>query len=512
MKSIEQKRRECEIGLYAWLKAGPQQNAYLQAEGASWTYAEAAAAAESAAARLDEGGVRRGDIVALRATRSADTVLLLHALHILGAVTALTDAHFPVRQYLQASGTDISPRFWLTNEAAGGGLSAAGGWQLYDAGFAPLRAVSLAAEPGHSDAWARARAAEIPVTDPSLIIFTSGSTGKSKAVLLCQRNYIANSVDGGDLFEECAQDSNILVLPLHHIFGVALVVCATVAGHGIWIPEDIRPASVFAALCERKISIVYGVPTFLLQLAEEAERLGRRLPDLRFALIAGGPSTQAQARRIEAALGTRLVPVYGMSEYVGICSYPFDSPSALRCRGVGTFYPLNEGWILRETGEEAAAGEEGEICVRGYCRFLEYCGDPDATAAAIDAEGRLHTGDLGYMDADGIVHITGRIKDLIIRGGENLSAGKIERAILSVEGVGQAVVVAVKDEKWGEVPCAAVTLRRGAALTAEEISAALVGRLSKHECPARIAVLRELPLTSSGKPDKLYLKEYFARS
>ena len=103
-------------------------------------------------------------------------------------------------------------------------------------------------------------------------------------------------------------------------------------------------------------------------------------------------------------------------------------------------------------------------------------------------------------------------KDLIIRGGENLSAGKIERAILSVEGVGQAVVVAVKDEKWGEVPCAAVTLRRGAALTAEEISAALVGRLSKHECPARIAVLRELPLTSSGKPDKLYLKEYFARS
>ena len=503
MKTIEQKLAQCGRSFYSFLQEHAKAyggRAYLFGEKRSYGWAEAKCVIEELAYSLRDAGVRRGMFVAVRAERSIKTVLLWQALTLAGAVCVMTDAHFAAREFIAQSGVDIRPDYYLTDE----GLS--GCWTLKDAEYRDRMPVSFAVPQGHSSAEAERMDAENDVTALSLIIFTSGSTGKSKAVMLCQRNYITNSVDGGDLFEECEKDISALVLPLHHIFGLALVVCATVNGHAVYFPEDPAPAALPENIARYGVTVLYAVPTYFLALAESDALEGCCLRSMRFGLIAGGPSTPEQMERIERALGCRLVPVYGMSEFVGITTLPYDSPSELRCAGVGTFYPLNEGFILDDDGRQAERGQEGELCVRGYDLMLGYYGDEAETRAAIDGQGRLHTGDLGYMDERGIVHITGRKKEIIIRGGENISAAKIERALLSLPGVYLAAAVGVRDEYFGEVPFAAVVPKKGATIEEGELRAALFGKLSKHEVPCRIIVMSSFPLTSTGKTDKPALK------
>lgn len=511
MKTIEEKLKLCEKSYYGFIRdnaARNGDNVYLADEDRSLTRREAKAMIETLAYRLADAGVKKGDLVAVRATRCLDIAIILPALTLTGAVAVMTDAHCGVREYVESSGVDMRPARYVTNEHAGGGIDAKGDWLLInDDSAAPL---DFTVPVGHSSARAEAMDTAVNVTDPCLIIFTSGSTGRSKAVTLCQRNYITNSVDGGDMFEECEKDTSALVLPLHHIFGLALIVCATVNDHGVFFPKKADPEYVAEILAERVITVLYGVPTYLLSLAETVARQ-RRKPSLRFALIAGGPSTTAQMEFIERSLGCRLVPVYGMSEFVGITSLPYAAPSALRCAGVGKFYPLNEGFILGDDERPVSPGEEGEICVSGYDLMLGYYNDEEATREAIDERGRLHTGDLGYMDEKGIVHISGRKKDIIIRGGENISAGKIEQALLSLPEVSQAVVVGAKDAHYGEVPCAMVICHRHVILTEKELKERLGGKLFKHEIPVGIIVTDAFPLTSTGKPDKQKIKELFTQ-
>ena len=504
MKTKEEKLALCGRSFYSYLREHADEygdRTYLFGEKRAYTWAQARRIVESLAYSLRAAGVRRGAFVALRAVRSIETALLWQALTLAGAVSVMTDAHFSARDFIAQSGVELRPDYYLTDE----GIE--GCWTLKDAEYRDRMPLSFAAPPDHDPAEAERMDGENDVTALSLIIFTSGSTGKSKAVMLCQRNYIANSVDGGDLFEEGAGDISALVLPLHHIFGLSLLVCSTVSGHAVFFPEDPSPGSLPERIARYGVTVLYAVPTYFLALAESDAPAGSDLSSLRFGLIAGGPSTPAQMARIERALGCRLVPVYGMSEYVGITTLPYASPSELRCAGVGSFYPLNDGSILREDGSEAERGEEGELCVRGPDLMLGYYGDEAETRAAIDAQGRLHTGDLGYMDERGIVHITGRKKEIIIRGGENISAAKIERALLSVPGVLAAAAVGLRDVYFGEVPFAAVIPRKGAALGEEALRRALAGKLSKHEVPCRIFVTESFPLTGTGKTDKQALKE-----
>lgn len=509
MKSINEKIRECERGLYSFLKERSKNvNArFLFDETHSVSYQQATDIVESLAVRLYAFGVDKGDLVAVRATRSADTIFLFFALQIIGAVAVMTDAHLSVREATRRSGTNLAPDFYITNENAFMDISASGNWVLKNKRFATVCSVTFDVLDDHDDSAARSLAEKTSVTDPALVIFTSGSTGTSKAVTLCQRNVIANSVDGGDMFGESPADTNVLVLPLHHIFGIALIVCALISGHDVYIPQKTDPRYVLHAIDKYKISIIYGVPTYVLSLCEFCDGSNGFSP--RFVLIAGGPSTPEQAREIERKLHTRVIPVYGMSEYVGISTCSYDDDSDTRCRGVGAFYPLNEGFILDEFGNEVANGEEGEICVRGPVTMLGYYGNEEETRKAIDGEGRLHTGDLGYVDDQGILHITGRKKDIIIRGGENLSAGKIEKALMSVDGVLHGAVVAKKDRVYGEVPVAAVVMKRGAKMSESELKAALADKLISIEIPKKIMFFSELPLTSTGKTDKKALSAFF---
>lgn len=503
-----EKLDQCKVNLYGYLRkhALERGNALFTAGAEERTYKEALALVDSIASDLLSRGMKKGDLVALRATRSPDTVLLICALCAVGAVAVTTDAHFPVKEYIANSGVDLIPDWWLTNERGTEGLSADGNWEL--SGKGETKTLPIGGFPIDGDA-VRAAAAAYNAEDPFMIIFTSGSTGKSKAVILSHRAVIANPVDAMPLFEEDEKDVAISILPLNHVFGFAVAACSVFCGHPLVFPPQIDTDTALRYIEKYRVSILYAVPTFFLGLLSEGKHREHDISSLRLGLMAGGPFTEEQMKFIEDELGMRLMPGYGMSECVGGTTMRYRDQVSLRAAGVGRPYPMTEISILDEDGCALPAGEEGEICLRGMTMMSGYYHSESETRAMLDEEGRLHSGDLGYFDGDGILHVSGRKKDLIIRGGENLSAVKIERALLGLEEVYQAVVVGMKDEKYGEVPCAAVILRKGKEGRESELKQKLVRVLPKHEIPARILICEQFPLTSSGKPDKNKIKELF---
>lgn len=289
-------------------------------------------------------------------------------------------------------------------------------------------------------------------------------------------------------------------LPLCHVFGLALLTGAVVLCHSLYIMPGNDLDALLRVIATQRITRMNGVPSLYLNMAAQRERYD--LSSLRVGFIGGAPCTAEQFEAIETELNMTLVPVYGMSECVGISCASFRDPREERIGGVGRFYPMNEGIILLPDGAPAQTGEIGEICVRGSMRFLGYCRE-EQTREAVDEEGFLHTGDLGYLDERGVLHLTGRKKDIIIRNGINLSPRKIEEALLSIPGVVEAMVVGINHPVQGEVPCAiAVTSR-----TELELLALLTRRLNKNEIPMGIHIVDKLPRTVSGKSDKEKIRE-----
>ena len=458
-------------------------------------YREAAAIGN----RLYAYGVRAGSAAALRCTRSLDTCLIYLALQMMGATALLTDPHQGAEDFLNGAGARAE--FFITNEGAGQGISANGNWEVL--GHGPLAVDYPAGEerqvfPAATDLHA-----------PATVVFTSGSTGKGKGVMLSQYNLVNHhrnfSVSG------CYWETDVSaeLLPVHHVFGLAVLLMGLVTRYCIFFPKTVDIKYVAECIEAHKITRLDGVPSFALALAEHHKKTGFRAGSLRVGVLGGAPSTREQFDFIERELGIQLLPVYGQSECIGITGADETRSGAVRSSTVGGFLPMNEGVILDESGEPLPPGEEGEICVKGPAVMLGYLGDEEATREAIDEEGRLHTGDLGWLDEEGNLHISGRKKDIIIRNGVNIPAGKIEEALHALEAVSRAAAVGVRHEKWGEVPCALVVLKDGHAMSEEAVKKALEPRLAKNEMPEMILFAQTLPLTSSGKPDKQKIKKMF---
>lgn len=450
--------------------------------------------------RLYQFGIREGTTVALRCTRSLDTCLIYLALQMLGATTLLTDPHQSVEAFLAAAG--VQTTFAISNEAASGSLSANGNWQVMGTGALEVH------YPAVQEAPQFAEAANLHA--PATVIFTSGSTGKSKGVMLSQYNlvnHIRNFSVSGCYLES---DVSAELLPVHHAFGLAVLLMGLIKRYAIFFPKEIGIDYVSRCIAQHEITRLDGVPSFALALAEHHRAFPFRADSLRVGVLGGAPSTKAQFDFIEAELGLKLLPVYGQSECIGITGADETKSAEVRASTVGSFLPMNQGMILNENGEEVPSGVVGEICVRGPAVMLGYWGDEEATHAAIDDALRLHTGDLGFLDEDGNLHISGRRKDIIIRNGNNLSARKIEEALLALESVSAAAVVGIAHEKWGEVPCALVVPKGGALLSEDSTKQMLQKALTKNEIPHRIRIVDALPLTSSGKPDKQTIKAIFS--
>ena len=510
MNFPKEKLIEISKSLYTHLKEQTAINPkhdYLITENWTLSYEEALKTVQGIASTFIKLGMKKGDLVALRTTRSADVALITTALGAIGAVAVMTDAHFDIKTYIVNSGVDIHPDWWLTNEKAKGGISASGNWELIREGKASMPFELF----GHEITLEKVEAASASVDpeDAWLILFTSGSTGKSKAVVLSHRALITDPVEIKDMFIEGPSDVAVQLLPLNHSFGFCVITCATYCGHGVVFPPVTDVDVVLKYIEKYHISCIYCVPTFFLGLISEGKHKNYDISSLRFGVMAGGPFTEQQLRFIEGELGMELMPGYGLSEYVSISTMAYGDPVKLRAAGVGRPCEMTEVTILDENGNELPVGVAGEICVRGKSMMTCYYNNEEDTRAVYDKNGKLHTGDLGYFDEDGILHISGRIKDLIVRAGENLSSGQIEKALLSVKGVYQAAVVAVKNETYGEVPGAVVILEKGCSLSVEEIKAQLKNLLSSHEIPESILIRESFPLTSSGKTDKNKIKELF---
>ena len=460
-------------------------------EGGWRTAEECLRRVEAGAGLLYSSGLRPGDLAALRCERSVNTVLTLLCLQRLGAAAVLVSPKEDLRQTAAACSPPLNTAAFL---------SADGG---------PLRPAILLRRPGE-DAPVRlplcaSGVTPAPVWDdpdaPAFYIFTSGSSGEKKAVVLSQGNLVSNLLDSAPLGGYFEDDIALGALPLDHVFGLALLTGAVVLGHGLYLTGASSPEELLQVIRRERITRMNGVPSLYLALAEKAGRYG--VDSLRAGYIGGAPWTPKQFRYIESALGMTLVPVYGMSECIGISCASFHAPQAERMAGVGPFYPANEGRIPRRTALRPPQGEEGEVCVNGPMRMLGYH-DPAQTARAIDGDGFLHTGDLGRVDGNGVLHLTGRKKDIIIRNGVNLSPRRIEDALLSLPNVQSAAVVGLPDEQCGELPWAAAVCPEGGP---DGLMEGLRRCLAKNELPAGILCLDSMPMTATGKPDKRRIRE-----
>ena len=420
---------------------------------------------EKRAEALVSIGIQTGDLVALRAYRSVDTALEILALQSIGAVAVLTDPRQDIDDFFAERGTRL-----------------------------PV----VAAVDGKNRRLLRRKITRplglVDPKAPGFVIFTSGSTGKAKAVMLSQYNLVNNLLDSKPLGDYRTDDIALGVLPLDHVFGLVLLAGICVLGYGLFFPRGKDVPSLLSTIEQQRITRMNGVPALYLAMAEQSGTYD--ISSLRAGFIGGGPYTQDQFRRIERVLGMTLIPVYGMSEFVGIACGCHRDSQARRADGVGRFYSMNTGKILLEDGTEALPGQAGEICVDGPAKMVGYYGNEPL------GDSLWHTGDLGWLDTQGCLHITGRAKDIIIRNGVNLSPVRIEHKLLEIPGVSDAAVVGLADEKTGELPWAMVVYSGTADLGQEAGK-----RLPKNEVPVGFCVVDTLPKTAAGKPDKQKIRE-----
>ncbi len=442
---------------------------------------------ESTAYALRKLGVQKGDMVAMATSRSAESIIAMLALQTIGAVAVLCDPHQKVETFLKESAVEIPAAYILTNEDTIQGLFDGSKQVFVNRATGTKTPLEILEKPSVSCP----EGADAEPEKAGFVVFTSGSTGKRKAVLLSQSGIIATLHANAELAYYGPYDIALGILPMDHIFGLILMTGTFILRHALYLAPDNSLPTILETIQRVGITRMNGTPQLFLALASMKDQFD--LSTLKAGLVGGAPHTPEQFCRIEAELGMTLSDIYAMSEYTHIAVGNWRDPQSIRASNNGKFCAMNTGKILRLDGSEAEVGEAGEICVDGPARMVGYYGDPDSF------HGMIHTGDLGYMDADGYLHITGRLKDIIIRNGNNLSPRRIEEAILDVPGVKAVCVKGVKDQKAGEIPCAMVA---APGLTEAEILEAISKTLHKNELPAGMLFVDSLPLLASGKPDK----------
>jgi len=356
------------------------------------------------------------------------------------------------------------------------------------------------------------RAASIGVDDVINMQYTSGTTGFPKGVMLSSRNIVNNGQALGLVLGYTPADRLCLCVPLFHCFGCVIgVLGAFTHGACLCALEAFDPKRVLETIHRERCTALYGVPTMFIAELECADFARYDLTSLRTGVMAGALCPEPLMRRVMTEMHLPEITIaYGMTESSpGITMTPRDSSVAQRSQTVGPVLPELEVKIVDPaTGAERAAGEPGELCCRGYNVMKGYYNNPDATRAAIDADGWLHTGDEATVDADGCFRITGRIKDIIIRGGENIAPKEIEDRLREHDAVADAYVYGIPDSFFGEAVAAAVRLKPGApGVTPGTLTEWCAAALAKFKVPRYVRFVSDFPMTASGKVQKYKLRE-----
>lgn len=500
------------------------------ASGRRWTWAELDADVDRVARGLMGAGVQKGDRVGIWGPNSAEWTLVQFATARIGAILVNVNPAYRTHEFAYvanqsgmrllvcATSFKTSDYRGMVEETASGNHALERVVYLDDeASWSGL----LADGEGVSAEDLAARSASLAPGDPINIQYTSGTTGFPKGATLSHRNILNNGYLVGEGCRYTEADRVCIPVPFYHCFGMVMgnLACSS-HGAAMVIPAPgFDPALTLKAVSEERCSSLYGVPTMFI--AEWA------LPDLdtydlssvRTGIMAGSPCPEEMMKKLIAAGIDEMTICYGMTETSPVSTQTHTDDSLEHKVGtVGSVGPHLEIRIVDPvTGDTVPRGEAGEFCTRGYSVMLGYwpLHDPEGsekTKEAVDADGWMHTGDLGVMDDDGYVRITGRIKDMVIRGGENIYPREIEEFLYTHPEIEDVQVIGVPDEKYGEELCAWVRMRPGAEpLDADAVRAFATGKLAHYKIPRYVMVVEEFPMTVTGKVRKVEMREVSAK-
>lgn len=341
--------------------------------------------------------------------------------------------------------------------------------------------------------------------------YTSGTTGFPKGVMLTHYNILNNGKTIGDGMKFTKNDKLCITVPFFHCFGLVLAMMACITHGTTMVPvERYSPVPVMNAISVEKCTAVHGVPTMFIAMLEHAQFNNFDFSSLRTGIMAGSPCPIEVMKKVIDKMNMReIVIVFGQTEASPGCTMTTTSDSIdKRVNTVGRAFPGVECKIIDpETGEELPINTPGEFCARGYNIMKGYYKMPEATAQAVDKDGWLHTGDLCTVDEDGYYKVVGRIKDMIIRGGENIYPKEIEECLYTCDKVSDVQVIGVPSEAYGEEVMACVILKEGEEMTEEEVKEFVGARMAKHKVPRYVRFVDSFPTNAAGKIQKFKMRE-----
>jgi fatty-acyl-CoA synthase len=506
----------------------PDQEALVYRRGRRYTFEMLEREARAIARGLVAIGVEPGERVVLWATNVPEWIVLQFAIAKIGAilVTANTslrakEIRYLLRQSQAATLITISGfrslDYVAELEEAGATSGGIPGLQrlVYIGGRPPAGFTAYGTLGGHGarvpEGEIDARSGRVAVDDVINMQYTSGTTGFPKGVMLSSRNIVNNGQALGALLGFTRADRLCLSVPLFHCFGCVIgVLGAYTHGACLCAVEVFDAREVLETIHAERCTALYGVPTMFIAELECPEFGSYDLTSLRTGVMAGSICPEALMRRVMTEMHMPEVTIaYGLTEASpGITMTPRDATIADRSQTVGVLLPELEIKVIDpSTGLTRPAGDRGELCCRGYNVMKGYYNDVEATRAAIDAEGWLRTGDEATIDARGYVRITGRIKELIIRGGENIAPREVEDRLREHPAVADAYVYGMPDSFFGEVVAAAVRHKAGCTATCEELIRWCAAELAGFKVPALVRFVPSFPMTASGKVQKYRLRE-----
>ncbi|HEX5444265.1 MAG TPA: AMP-binding protein [Pirellulales bacterium] len=484
-------------------------------------------------------GIGRGDHVALWATNVPEWVILQFATARIGAVLVTVNPAyrpFELRYVLEQSDAvalflvdrfKSSDYFAMLADVCPE-LARSEPGNLQSCEFPKLRwIVSLKGQPpagaiSFGEMCRRGRSSSVPepadcqaalaATDAINIQYTSGTTGFPKAAMLAHRNLLLNAYYVGDCQRYGPDDRICIPVPFYHCFGCVLgTICAAVYGAAMVVPaESFHPLATLDAVERERATAIYGVPTMFIAQLQHESFAGRDLSSLRTGIMSGSPCPIEVMKEVVDRMGVREITIaYGQTEASPVITQTrCDDPLQLRVETVGRPLPGLEVIIIEPgTGTTLGDNQPGELCMRGHAVMLGYYKNSAATAAAITPDGWLHTGDVAVRQPNGCYRITGRIKDMVIRGGENVYPREVEEFLFTHPAVEQAAVFGVPDLKFVEELCAWIKLKAGASVSEDELRSYCRARLAHYKVPRYIRLVSEFPQTVTGKIQKFKMRE-----
>ena len=521
---------------------GDRPGLIVRQQGVSWSYAELGAKVDAFAAGLLALGLHPGDRIGIWSPNNAEWVITQFATAKAGLVLVninpayrLSELEYALnkvacRALIIATKFKTSDYVGMVNtlapelaRALPGRLTAEKLPKLeivieinthVAPGMIPFHSILEMGAPAH---WERLQelAGKLQFDDPINIQFTSGTTGAPKGATLTHHNILNNGYFIGEAMKLTPQDKLCIPVPLYHCFGMVLgnLACTTHGTAMVYPGEGFDPLATLQTVAEERCTGLHGVPTMFIAQMEHPQFASFDLSSLRTGIMAGAPCPIEVMRRVVDTMNLREITIaYGMTETSPVSfQTSVNDPLERRVSTVGRVQPHLEVKIIDSEGRIVPRGVPGELCTRGYAVMLGYWEDPERTAQAIDAARWMHTGDLATIDEEGFCNIVGRIKDMVIRGGENIYPREVEEFLYRHPKIEDVQVFGVPDQRFGEELCAWIKLRAHEHMTADDVRAFCAGQIAHYKVPRHIKFVEGFPMTVTGKMQKFIMREETTR-